>query len=78
MSNAVDKHESKKGTNVKARDLRPWFVNDRNFTPGYMPPPDEHAPARVTIEGMERLLDSAAVAGDSAYLGVCFELENQR
>jgi len=68
----------KKGTNVKARDLRPWFVNDATWTPGYVAPPNDAVPANVTREGLGRLLDSAAASGDSAFLDVCFDVDNKR
>ena len=63
---------------MKTPDLRPFVVQDPNWTPGYVPPPVEQAPcARMTLDGLKRLLDAAASSGDSAFVGLCFELENR-
>ena len=59
---------------MKPRDLRPWYVNDPVWTPGYVAQPEETLPREVPLEGFEQLLESAAFAGDSAFIGVCFEI----
>jgi len=63
---------------MKTRDLRAWFVNDSNWTPGYVAQLSDEAPASVSREGIEKLLDACAVTGDSAYLDVCFDIDNER
>jgi hypothetical protein len=50
-------------------------VNDPTWTPGYVAPSGQAIPARVPLGGLERLLDSAAASGDSAFVGVCFDIE---
>ena len=62
---------------MKAQDLRPWIVQDATWTRGYAPTAEE-LPVRMPLEGFERLLESAAVSGDSAYIGVCFDLDTQK
>ena len=63
---------------MKAQNLRPWIVQDATWTRGYVAPPSEEVPVRVQLEGFERLLESAAVSGDSAFIGICFDLDTQK
>ena len=67
-----------KGTQMKARDLRPFVVQDPHWTPGYVTPADEPVvPTAVTLQGFEGLLNAAASTGDSAFIGVCFDLDGE-
>jgi len=63
---------------MKDRDMRHWLVRDNPWSPAY----DERFPARpavhVSPEALGQLLDSAAFAGDSAFLGICFDLGAER
>ena len=63
---------------MKRRDMRPWFVNDPTYTPGYVPHPEEDVAAPMKRDGFGQLLDSAALSGDSAFIGVCFDLTDPR
>jgi hypothetical protein len=63
---------------MKAKDLRPWVVNDPTWTPGYVAPSGESIANDVPPGGFEQLLDSAAAAGDSAFIGVCFDIGAKR
>jgi len=60
---------------VPARDMRAWMVKDPYWTPGYVPRAEEKTPARMPLEALGNLLDAAAFGGDSAFVGVCFDLE---
>ena len=65
-----------RGRIVKAQDLRPFVIEDSYWNPGYAPAKlAEDAPALVPREGFELMLDSAAISGDSAFIGVCFDLD---
>ena len=63
---------------MKGQDLRPWLVQDPTWTRTPSAPPEEAATARMDLDGVERLLQSAATAGDSAYIGICFDFESPR
>jgi hypothetical protein len=54
--------------------MRPWFVNDPTYTPGYVPIPEEEAGAPMESDAFAQLLDSAAQSGDSAFIGVCLDI----
>ena len=62
---------------MKSNDLRPWIVNEENWTRGYVPAAEDEAARPVTREAFALLLDSAAVSGDSAFVGVCFDIGNE-
>jgi hypothetical protein len=58
--------------------MRPWLVKDPNWTPGYVPEADESMAAPMTRDALGRLLDSAAASGDSAFIGICFDINDHR
>ena len=67
---------------MQPQDLRTWLVLDPNFTPGYVPPQSDaprrfDAPAaRMPLFAVENLLASAAFAGSSAFVDICFDLDS--
>ena len=60
---------------MSSQDLRPFVVEDPYWNPGYAPAQPAADAAQVPREGFELLLDSAAISGDSAFIGVCFDLD---
>ena len=74
---------------MQPRDMRPFVLEDPYWNPGYarvkhqeptaqVPQATAQAPqatARVPRNGLEQILSSAAFAGDSAFIGICFDFD---
>jgi len=63
---------------MRANDMRAWLVMDPTWAAGSVPERrDASAAAPVTRDGFGLLLDSAATGGDSAFIGICFDIDNR-
>jgi len=68
----------KEGNTMKPNDMRPFVIRDAYWNPGYVPVEQDEPAAPMPLASLEQLLDSAAFAGDSAYIGLCFDIGESR